>query len=197
VNERLREALRRKITRHNKFVHLYAAWSGFLVLCMWVAIYFISRWALVFGRTLTQGVDAELPTRFSWGFLCVIVLWSAAGWLEQKRQPNYLRSNDRTLLEVFLELALFPPRATFSAIRHARERVHLQEPELEMASTLLERIGRAGKLLVDTAADGFPPEVDQEVLVKALQTLELIQVREIKGDDYFAVVDPQRLAAFL
>jgi len=197
VNERLREALRRKMVRHNKFVHLYTAWSGFLVICMWIGIYFVSRWALVFGRTLTQGVDAEPTGRSAWGFLFFAGIWLAAGWVEQKRQPSYLRSNNRTLTEVFFEIVLFPPRATFSAIRHAGERVKLQESELEMASTLLERIGRAGKLPLEAPAELLPAGVDHERLVKALQTLELIHVREIKGEDYLAVVDPQRLAAFL
>ena len=196
MNERLREALRRKIARHNKFVRLYALWSGFLILGMWIAIYLVSRWALILSRTIVQGVDAEPPNRFGWGFFLFVGLWFVAAWFEQKRQPAYLRSNDRTLAEIFLELALFPPRATLSTIRHAGERVTLQESELVMATDLLERIGRAGKIPIQ-AAEFFHPEAHHQNLCDALQTLDLVQVRRVKGEEFFIITDPQRLAAFL
>ena len=197
MNERLREALRRKIARHNKFVRLYGVWSGFLLLCMWAGIYFVSRWAVIFVRTISQGVDAEMPTHFGSGFLGFVVVWFAAGWMEQSRQPSYLVSNDRTLMEIFLEVALFPPRATLSAIHHVTQRVSLQEPELEWATTVLERAGRAGKLPLDTVEEVFPEGADQERVLDALRTLDLVCVRRIKGEDYLAVTDPQRLTAFL
>ncbi len=197
MNERLREALRRKIARHNKFVHLYTVWSGFLVMCMWVAVYFIAHWAIVFSRTLTQGVDAEGPTNFGWGFAVFLIFWFAAGWFEQMRRPPYLTSNDRTLGEIFMEFALFPPRATLSTIRHAVDRVQLDEAELALATDVLERIGRAGKVPIDSVDGMFDPEIDHARLTNALRKLELIHVRRIKGAEFWAITDPGKLNAFL
>jgi hypothetical protein len=197
VNDRLREALRRKIARHNKFVRLYALWSGFLVVCMWAGIYFVGRWAVIFIRTISQGVDAEMPSSYPSGFLAVFLVWFVAGCLERIFRPTPVRSNDRNLLDIFLEFVLFPARATLSILRHLQQRVSLQEPELELAATLLERIGRAGKLRADGVPGLFPPDVNHEHLTGALQTLDLVYVRQVKGEEYLAVTEPQKLTPFL
>jgi len=197
VNERLKEALRRKIERHNKFIRLFAVWSGFLIAGMWAGIYFFSRWAILFGRTIAQGTEAEMPKPLGWGFLLFVGIWLAAGWVERKAEPGYLRSNDRSLIEVLLEIALFPPRATFAAFRHLHQRVALAESELEWAATLLNHVGRAGKLPVEAVSDLFPLESDAQRLTETLKTLDLVYIRRVKDEEFLVVADPERLAVFL
>lgn len=197
MNDRLREALRRKIDAHNRLVMLSSICSVFAVAAMWIFLYFAVQWALAMSATVMKGVDAVMPQDFRRTFALFAAGLLGAGWLA-RRFGFYRRvREDRSAGVVLLEMLLLPARATFAALGNLRNRLRLDEDDLQAATDLLVRIVRAGKLPATAVPVEIPGDSARERVLFALQLLELIYLRQGAPDDFYAVADPQRLVRFL
>lgn len=197
MNERLREALRRKIESHNHLVWISSISSAFAVALMWVALYFISHWLLVFGSTVVKGLDATMPQNFNRGFAIAAVGLLVAGWIARRLGLNQRLRDERSAGLVLVDLCLLPARATFGTIQNFRNHIRLSEDDLCAATDFLVRVVRAGKLAITAAPVEIPDDAARDRVLHALQLLDLIYRRKGDPADFFAVADPQRLVPFL
>jgi hypothetical protein len=197
VNERLREALRRKVAAHNRLVWITGVWSGAAVALMWVAIYFIARWLLVLGSTLVKGLDATMPERFDRGFAIAAAAWLLVGWIAHRRGFWERVRGDKSAGDMLIELLLLPTRATFATLHNFRTLIRLSDDQLQTAATFLVRVVRAGRLAAADIALELPEEAAREPVLHALTVLDLIYLRQNEREAFYAVTDPQRLLPFL
>lgn len=197
MNDRLREALRRKIAAHNRLVALSSICSVFAVAAMWVFLYFAVQWALAMSATVVKGVDAVMPGDFRRTFAIFAVALLSAGWLARRFGLYRRLREDRSAGLVMLELLLLPARATFASLSNVRNHIRLSEDDLQAATDLLVRIVRAGKLRATAVPVEIPGDSSRERVLFALQLLELIYLRQGAPADFYAVADPQQLLRFL
>lgn len=197
MNERLREALRRKIASHNRLVWLASVWSALGVMLMWVGFYFIAHWTAALGASVVKGVEAEMPQRVNRVFGVIVLVLLAAGWLARRAGFYDRLRAEKGAGTALVELVLLPARATFGTVLNLRNFLRLDEDDLCAATDLLVKIVRAGKL----AASALPQEMagtpQRERVVHALQLLDLIYLRQTEEDAVYSVADPQRLLRFL
>jgi uncharacterized membrane protein len=197
VNERLREALRRKIAAHNRLVRLSTVASAIAVVFMWGAIYFVARWLVIFSSTVVKGIDATMPRRFERHFAMILGVWLMLGWVARKfRYFEKLRS-EQTAGHVLVELLLAPPRATFAVVQNISNRIAFSEDDLIVATDFLAKVGRAGKIRLTAATFDLPDEKQRGRVTTALQLLDLIYLRRKEDEAWYAVSNPQKLLAFL
>lgn len=197
MNERLRDALRRTIRRHNELVWLSSLTSAVIVCFMWAGIYFISRWLIIFFSTVVKGLDAVIPQHFDRGFFIVVAIWMIVGWIARQRGFfRTLRSESSSSLTL-LELLLTPPRATFGALQNIRNRIRLSEEDLVVATDFLVRVVRAGKMATTNVPVELPDDTSRDKIILALQLLDLIYLRKVDDITWYSVANPQRLLRFL
>jgi hypothetical protein len=197
VNERLREALRRKIAAHNQLVRFTTVWSATAVALMWCAIYFIARWLTIFGATAVKGLEATMPSRFDRNFGYVVLGWLIVGWIARQSGFFHRARVEKTAGIMLIELFLAPTRVTFGTLQNIRNTIHFTEEELISATDLLVRIVRAGKLRTTAVPVELPEQASRDRVVHGLQLLNLIYLRDTDEDSWYVVADPQRLLAFL
>jgi hypothetical protein len=197
TNDRLRQALRRKIEKHNRFLSISSALAAAGVVFMWVVIYFLAQWITVFARTLKAGVDATPPRNFPSAFLVVAAVWMAAGvvdWLVARRDPPRI---ERGIFRTILDVLLFPPRATFGVFRGFGKKAALSEDELQTAADFLARRARFGEIALSRIDAELPDEALRGKILDNLKALELVYRREGKHDDFITPTDPQKVLQFL
>lgn len=196
MNERLREALRRKIAAFNRFNGIVAVSSTAAVLLLWGAIYFAGRWLLTLLSTIIKGIEATGPSHYDRWFWPIFVLWLVAGAVAWRSSFWRVRES-KSALHVLAELVLLPTRATFGVLESWSRRITLDESQLIQATDFLVKVVRAGKFAEDSALAEFSEEKSRERVLRALQVLDLIYRRETKEQGWYAVANPQRLLAFL
>ena len=197
MNERLREALRRKIEEHNKLVTLSSLGSFIAVVLMWVALYFVGYWLCTFFGTVVKGVDATLPQQYPRGFAIAVAVWLLVGWIARRAGFFRVSRTEQGALVSIFELLLSPTRATFGMIDNMRNSVRLSDEELIAATDFLVRLVRAGKLAEHAAGAEFAPAVDQTKILLGLQLLNLVYLRKGESASWITPSDPQRLLRFL
>jgi len=196
VNERLREALRRKIAAFNRFTGIVAVSSTAAVLLLWGAIYFSGRWLLTLLSTIIKGIEGTEPSHYDRWFWPIFALWLLAGGIAWRTSFWRVRE-EKSVLHVLAELVLLPTRATFGALESWGRRIFLDENQLIQATDFLVKVVRAGKFAEDSVPAELPEEKNRARVLRALQVLDLIYRRETKEQGWYAVANPQRLLAFL
>jgi hypothetical protein len=197
VNFRLKEALRRKVTAHNRLVRL-STWGAALgVILMWGFLYFVANWLPLLFLTIVKGVDAEIPPNLHRWILLIFVVWIVVGLIDRlvrKSEPNPSESSAAATTFKFLML---PPRATFAVWENSRNSIALSEHELEIASNFIERLFRIGKLEVQSIPVELPADDSRDRILTALRTTQLIREREIQKTTFLALTHPERVAEFV
>lgn len=197
MNERLREALRRKLAAHNRLVCLSTLCATLGVATMWAGLYFAMRWMAVLGASVVKGVDATMPARVDQAFAATALALLTAGWFARRAGFFQRVREERGAGLMLLELALLPARATWGTLDNARSFLRLDDDDLRTASDLLVRIVRAGKLAATALPQEFSRDGQRERVVHALALMELIYLRESDAGAVYSVADPQRLLRFL
>ena len=197
MNERLREALRRKLAAHNRLVCLSTLCATLGVATMWAGLYFAMRWMAVLGASVVKGVDATMPARVDQAFAATTLALLTAGWFARRAGFFQRVREERGAGLMMLELALLPARATWGTLDNARSFLRLDDDDLRTASDLLVRIVRAGKLAATALPQEFSRDGQRERVVHALALMELIYLRESDAGAVYSVADPQRLLRFL
>ncbi|MEQ1860337.1 MAG: hypothetical protein ABMA13_10405 [Chthoniobacteraceae bacterium] len=197
MNERLREALRRKISAHNRFVWITTVWSVVAVAFMWLAIYFIARWVIVLGATVIKGLDATMPGRFDRGFAIAVIVLLIVGWIARRRGFWSRVREEKAATVILLELLLLPTRATFATVHGLRKLIRLSDDHLHTAADFLVRVVRAGRVVETDVPLEMPEEAARARVLHALEVLDLIYLRKSEGEASYSVADPQRLLPFL
>ena len=196
MNERLREALLRKIAAHNRFTTIVALSSTAAILLLWGSIYFVGRWLLTLLSTIVKGIEAAGPQHYDLWFWPILGAWLLAGGIAWWRGFWRLREEKGGLLTV-LEVVLTPTRATFGAVESWGRRIRVDENQLIQATDFLVKVVRAGKFAEESVPAELPDEKSRERVLRALQVLDLIYYRAANETGWYAVANPQRLLAFL
>ena len=197
MNSRLKEALRRKITVHNRLVRLSTLGAILGVALMWVVLYFVGNWLPVFVLTVVKGLDAEVPENLHRWVLLVFTLWLSVGWVHRlirKRRPESPTASGGGSV---LGILLLPPNATFSILDNFENRIGLSESELELASDFLERLYWHGKMQVQSIPVELPAEDSRERILAALRLTDLVRELEVRKTDFLALANPERVKAFV
>lgn len=197
MNERLREALRRKIAAHNRLVIISSVSSVLGVIVMWAGFYFITRWAAVFSSTVVKGVEATMPERFDRAFVVIAVALLAVGWIARRAGFHQHLREEKGIGTLLIEIALLPARATFGTLQNLQNHIRFSEDELIAATDLLVRIVRAGRIAETAMPIEIPDEASRDRVLHALQLLDLIYLRRSDTEACYSVADPQRLLRFL
>ena len=197
MSSRLKEALRRKIESHNRLVWLSTIGTALGVVVMWAALYFVGNWLPLFFITIIKGVDAEAPARLPRYVLVALLIWIATGTVERLLRKPDPRVDESSPLEVALRLLLLPPRATFAVLDNHRNRVQLNEAELEQASRFVEHLYRVGKIQMQSVPVELPGDRHRERVLTALRLTEMIREREINKTHFLALTHPERVAKFV
>lgn len=197
MNERLREALRRKIAEHNRLVRLSTIAGGVAIVLMWGAIYCTSWWLTVLGATAAQGLEAEAPREFDRIIAVLFGAWVIAGWIARRFKFFDPRRLDSSAAAKVLELLLTPPRATFAVLQNVRNGVRFNHDDLIAATDFLVRVVRCGKLPLTAVPVELPDENRRARVMNGLQLLDLIYLRKKDELVWVAVSHPQRLIKFL
>ncbi len=197
MNERLREALRRKIAAHNRLVVLTSICGVLAVAVMWAGLYLVSRWCVVMSATLVDGVEATMPPRFDRAFAVGVLVLLVAGWIARRFGLYQRLREEKGVGFTLIEVCLIPARATFGTISNLQNYLRLGEDDLRAATDFLVRVARAGKLAATAVPVELPDESTRDRVLYALQLLDLIYLRRGNPDPVYAVLDPQRLLPFL
>jgi hypothetical protein len=197
VNERLREALRRKIAQHNRLVTLSTLAFGTAVVAMWCGLYFVVWWLTVLGATVVEGLEAEVPRGFHRIASLSFVAWLIAGWIARARGFFERPRTESSSGAAFLEVLLTPPRATFAVLQNIRNRIRFNEEDLIAATDFLVRVVRSGKLPVSAVPVELPDESRRDRVLTGLQLLDLVYIRKKGQEAWVAVCHPQRLIKFV
>ena len=197
MNQRLKEALRRKIASHNRLVRLSTIGAVLGVAIMWGFLYFLANWLPVFFVTIVKGVDAEVPANLHRSILVFFTFWMLVGLIDRLVRARRAESLNATPMESALGTLLIPPRVTFSIWDNVRNRIWLSEYELEHASDFLERLYARGKMQMQSVPVELPDEHSRERILTALRLTDLVRELEVKKTDYLALTHPERVAAFV
>jgi hypothetical protein len=197
VNERLRNALHRKIGAHNRLVWITSIWGVTGAVAMWVAIYFLVYWLAVVFASVAKGLDAESPQHIGRIFGIVAAVLLIGGGIARRLGFHRQLHDERGFGMVLLEVAIIPARVTFAAVQNFRNHVRLNEDELIAATDLLVRIVRAGKIADTAMPQDLPDDAQREHVLYVLQLLDLIYLRQTDQGIFYSVADPQRLVPFL
>jgi hypothetical protein len=197
VNERLKAALARRIEAHNRLVKLTTVWSGLLVMLMWVVLYLVANWFVIFFATIVHGVDAEQPRQFWVVFAVGATLWTMIAWVERLRTGGDRRT-ERTMAGALIDILFAPPRVTLAVIANFCSRISFSEIELDRATVFLERMGRAGKIPVESIDSELPDEDTRKHILESLQLIDLVCARcSSRGVEHLYPANPQSLVRFL
>lgn len=197
MNSRLKEALRRKISGHNRLVRLSTIGTFFGVIAMWAVLYFIGNWLPVLFMTIVKGLDAEVPPNLHRWILLVFAIWLLAGWIDRMIRSRRTEPVSPDGFSSAIGFVLLPPRVTFSILDNARNRIGLNEQELDLASEFLERLYWHGKMQVQSVPVELPGEDSRERILSALRLTELVRELEVRKTDFLALAHPERVKAFV
>lgn len=196
MNERLRDALRRKIEAHNKLIIASTIGGSLCVVVLWAILCFVMWWLSVLFLTVSKGVEAEMPQHSSNWITTVVLAWFALGFADRYLHRNASRDTNSSFEKV-LKIVLLPVRVTFAVWDNYRNHIRLSEPDLECATTFLERVFRVGGMTTDLVDGEFPNEQVRDRIVDALKILDLIYIRNRKDDEFLSLSNPQKLLKFL
>lgn len=196
MNSRLKEALRRKIDGHNHLVRLSTIGTILGVAVMWAFLYFLGSWLPVFFLTALRGLDAETPANLHRWILLVFAVWLLIGMVDRAIRRHKQEALNPPLSSSVVGVLMLPPRATYSILDNVRNRIALNEHELELASDFLERLYWHGKMQVQSVPVELPAEDSRARILDALRLTELIREIEVKRTDFVALTHPERVAKF-
>ena len=173
---------RQTIARHNRHVALVAIWSVTSVAVLWALVYFGVYWLVLLVLTLGNPFGATAPATFPVRFGIFAALFLGTVFLEKRIQPHR-RPRDRTTpLETAVDLLLALPRATLTSVENLRAFVVLNRSECALAWSLLQRLQDIRRLSLAELPLEIPSDQTREKIIRALQILDLIELREYDGD---------------
>jgi hypothetical protein len=197
VNSRLKEALRRKIDGHNRLVRLSTVGTVLGVFVMWAILYFVGNWLPVLFITVVKGVDAEIPPKLNQWVLLVFAIWLFVGMIDRVVRRRRPESLDQPAGASIIGMLMLPPRVTYSILDNVRNRIGLNEHELELASDFLERLYWNGKMQMQSIPVELPAEDSRERILSALRLIDLVRELEVRKTDFLALANPERVKAFV
>jgi hypothetical protein len=197
MNSRLKEALRRKVDAHNRLVKLSTLGGALGVILMWTFLYFCANWLPLFFLTIVKGLDAELPANLNRWILVTFVLWLIVGLIDRLIGSRETGPSEPSAISSTLRFLMIPPRATLSVWENSRNRIHLNEQDLEIASDFIERLYQVGKVQVQSVPVELPADDSRDRILTALRTTQLIREREIQKTSFLTLTHPEKVAAFV
>jgi hypothetical protein len=197
LNFRLKEALRRKVTAHNRLVKLSTFGAALGVILMWAFLYFVGNWLPLLFLTIVKGLDAEVPPNLHRWILLIFVLWIVVGLIDRLVRKSGPHPSESSGVAATFKFLMLPPRATFAVWENSRNSIDLSEHDLEIASKFIERLYQIGKLEVQSVPVELPADDSRDRILTALRTTQLIREREIQKTSFLALTHPERVAEFV
>jgi hypothetical protein len=197
VNFRLKEALRRKVTAHNRLVKLSTFGAALGVILMWAFLYFVGNWLPLLFLTIVKGLDAEVPPNLHRWILLIFVLWIVVGLIDRLVRKSGPHPSESSGVASTFKFLMLPPRAMFAVWENSRTSIDLSEHDLEIASNFIERLYQIGKLEVQSVPVELPADDSRDRILTALRTTQLIREREIQKTSFLALTHPERVAEFV
>jgi hypothetical protein len=197
VNYRLKEALRRKIDGHNRLVLLSTIGGALGVVLMWVMIYFVANWLPLFFLTIFKGLEAEAPRNLTRIIILGMMAWMVIGWIDRHLCTADTGMGEISPAALAFKILLLPPRATFGVWDNLHNRIGLNEPELDEASSFIEHLYHTGKIQLQAVPVELPDDSTRDKILTTLRSTELIRKFEFNKTDFLALTHPERVAAFV
>lgn len=188
------QTFRDHFKRHNRQAFTLGLITLGASLLLWATLYYaIYAVALIF-FTAIRGTDADISRSYPVVFGCFVVFLCGLTWVVRRVWPNYFPVDQKHPFEIFLDVLLAVPRATFeiwgnfSAIQFPTER------ELRAAWKLIVAMGEPGKhfrISIQQLPLLLPKQEVRERVIFLLQLVGMVSVRK-NDDELWLVLDGER-----
>ncbi|MFV0415138.1 MAG: hypothetical protein ACK5NG_02095 [Chthoniobacterales bacterium] len=182
------DAFVRRLHAHNFRVIFFALFYLLATIFIWFAIYFAIKFLFIAFYSVTDGVEAALPSWFRWVFPAVafsITIFS----IIVRMIYRYPRLRDRPILglHVLWELFLLPATLTFGISDSLHAWQPLSKPLIRQAWQILNEIYRNGKIYQSmiSGMGGSPASIQAACLL--LQFAGLISLHHGEEDWFYLI----------
>jgi hypothetical protein len=189
--DEIARTLRRHLAEHNLQVVLLAFLIAVASALLWLILFGFSYWMTLLFFSSVQGTNSAVPARF------FPIFWSVAGallffaWIHRRLHPDERPRDYKSPAEIALDLILGIPRLTLAIFGTLSAWQRLSPHELQLATSLLEHLGRERRLPLPSLPLDIPDAAARFKILFALQLVQVIDVRRDEGA-YWVMLNPLR-----
>ncbi len=184
-----------RLRSHNVSVIAASGATLVLVAVSWALLYIAAYWIVMFSLTVAKAGGAQLPASFDTvcGWVAGVLLVAAA--IDMWFFPSERALDERPALATITDIILFLPRLTLTIPLNFTAWTRLPAYLRRDAAALLDRLRTERKLAMSTLSFDLPDERQRIRIVRALQMLQITEIRPEKGELWlrFSPLAPREL----
>ncbi len=173
----LPERLRRQVAQHNWNAFGFALLALFVAAFLWVALYGALFSITMLAVTVVDGTEAAMPSGFYVAFAALAIALMGAAWFDRVITVDDRPVDRNPPFEIFMDLLLAIPRATFAVWGNLSAWQWLSRLELFLAADLVERVAREKRVPLLSVPRDIPDDETRERIIFALLILRVLDIR--------------------